>query len=781
MRKDIFILILMCIAVLSVAFFWGDLDQTRGDAPGKPTGELLSREQLQANFRRDRRITIVYGAGRREFSAGFQAAANAFRDRVSSFGVQVEVLADSQAQEADLRGTTLYLMGSVSSNRLLASLSRGLPVELGHGSFSFNHQTYDRPQDVLYLFYPSPWDRQFGLTVITGNSDRAVLNYVEREGWRTSGDYRISREGSTLVLGSFSQQPEHLWEIDPANHLDFAAAERLATSTAHYRFHLHQFPLSAKELDQFAGEREEQLRKIAGFLGLHEPLPSIDYHLYPSAEIKGLMTGNTRPAHLSDSDNSIHCTLEPGLRGDDGSGEALLLIRQKFGGTPATALLKEGLSVYLAGDWHQQGFRYWAGRIYNSGNSLPLAELLDNQQLERLSSLVRAALAGSFVSFLIEKWGQEKFFQEYRNWKPLPGELPLLQTEWHSYLSRLNPELQAADSSARSVPAPTSLSGPAGPSFQKGFCFAHEGYQIYDGYISRKADAALQRLAEMGTNSVSLTPFTFVRDGNRPAAFPFVRSPGSETDESVIHAAFTARKEGMAIMLKPHIWLGRSWPGEIEMHSAADWQSFFKEYQRWITHYALMAEIYGWEYLCIGVELSKATVGHEAEWRRMIAAIRKLYHGKLTYAANWGKEFENIAFWDALDFIGINCYYPLSDKDTPSDQQLKEGMEQVANRIATVAARFHRPVVFTEIGFTSTAQPWKQPHESRGRRKVDLEDQARCYRAAVEVLQNCSWMAGIYWWKWPSFLDYGGPQDSDFTPNGKPAEAIVRDWYQQMP
>lgn len=45
--------------------------------------------------------------------------------------------------------------------------------------------------------------------------------------------------------------------------------------------------------------------------------------------------------------------------------------------------------------------------------------------------------------------------------------------------------------------------------------------------------------------------------------------------------------------------------------------------------------------------------------RRLIRQIRRVYHGPLTYAANWSGEYKQIRFWDALDYVGIQAYFPL--------------------------------------------------------------------------------------------------------------------------
>lgn len=60
---------------------------------------------------------------------------------------------------------------------------------------------------------------------------------------------------------------------------------------------------------------------------------------------------------------------------------------------------------------------------------------------------------------------------------------------------------------------------------------------------------------------------------------------------------------------------------------------------------------------------------------------------------------------------------------------------------------------------------------------LDLEAQRRCYEAVFRALWGRPWLAGIYWWKWPTTLDDGGMDDDGFTPNGKLAAAVVAKWY----
>ena len=91
------------------------------------------------------------------------------------------------------------------------------------------------------------------------------------------------------------------------------------------------------------------------------------------------------------------------------------------------------------------------------------------------------------------------------------------------------------------------------------------------------------------------------------------------------------------------------------------------------------------------------------EWRQLIAKVRTIYHGRILYAANFDA-FERTPFWDALDAIGIDAYFPLSGDRHASDRALQGGAREVVARIDAVASKWKRPVILTELGYPSTPE-----------------------------------------------------------------------------
>jgi len=539
---------------------------------------------------------------------------------------------------------------------------------------------------------------------------------LEALGSRRRGDFQIRREGTTLVLGRFRDD----WSLDPDEVRDLETADEASVEDFNRR-------------SRSAHARAEDL------FGPLPPLP--DVRLYPSLEHKGLVTDDTRPAHF----DGLRLHAVAGV----GSEPERLLAERLLEAPLSDETLRRGVSALMvATERELDSFDRTSLRLSRISDPPRLASAAEE------SPLVLEAMSASFARFVLRERGRQTLA------RPL-ADLLSLERRW----------LQSLD--AGEPPAPAAVLP-----FQRGVTLAHEGFEIHDGYLSARSDRSLDKLQSLGVDSVAIVPYAFMAEPSRVTPLAVPERPGSETDEAVVHAIEAAKSRGMTVLLKPQIWLRRSWPGEIEPQGPEEEERFFREYGRWIRHYALMAEKHGVEILAIGTELSKMTRGRTARWETIIRDIRVLYGGRLVYAANWGDEVEQVGFWPLLDFIGVDFYYPLSSEDSPSDEALRQGFETSLEGIRALSRRLSKPVLLTEIGYGSTRRPWKNPHASDRSRNAAPEHQARAYEAAFAALDDeTSWIRGMYWWKWPTDLALGGVSDPGFTPNGKPAEEALRRGY----
>ncbi len=735
------------------------------EAKAAPSPPPPSREELIDRFREEQLLLIVY-------SEGLEELAQQLRERFRR--AECRLLPEKEASRKQLRQSSLLLLGAEWSNPAVRELVSRLPFDIKGEALKFGRHLISGPNTILSLsFYPNPLDRKLPLSITTAFEAADITKFYQtrREAglstfsWASMG-YEVYQDGRRLLMGAFD---EETWEPEGETAFDFTQAKDTSLQGQFFEFILHQVSPAAEYTRRLMESCEANAGRLLDFLGgeaLPEPIPC---HIYNSIEQKGLRLNNTQPAQADFTGKAAHMVANEIFAGQQAGAENAILLRQVLG-KPQKPALEEGLSIFFTQNWQGKGYRYWANRLYRSGNLPPLSELFDDEQFQQESPLVRGCLAAVFVDFLIHHWGKAAFLEQYPGWQAGEASLYAVRQPWQQYLEQLpaEPELPAY------APLP----------YLKGFNFAHEGYAIYNGYGSGLASQSLRQQAEMGVNAVAIVPYSYLRNPRAPSPFPLMQRAGSETDEGVVHDAYTARQLGMATILKPQVWLGRgSWPGDVEMQSEEDWRQFFDHYYRWMRHYALLAEINRMDMLCVGVEFSKATLQRPDDWRRLIRKLRGIYSGPMVYAANWGKEFESLEFWDELDYIGLDCYYPLSQEEKPGEEELKAAFQNVLQRAQAVSEKYSRPVIFTEIGFTSTTTPWKEPHKDGRGRAYDGEAQKQCYRIVMEALstENENWNHGLLWWKFPTYLSDGGPNHKGFTPNGKPAEEVVREWFGKLP
>lgn len=248
-----------------------------------------------------------------------------------------------------------------------------------------------------------------------------------------------------------------------------------------------------------------------------------------------------------------------------------------------------------------------------------------------------------------------------------------------------------------------------------------------------------------------------------------------------------AHEAGYKVFFKPHIWLSDTesglWRSDIYPTSSENWKKWKSSYREFIIRYAKVAEEAQVELFCIGVEFTKLTLEFPEYWQSIIKDIRSVYSGKITYAANWYEEYENITFWDELDFIGIQAYFPLAEKNAPSVSEISKGWKKHLPKIEGVSKKYNKKILFTELGYKSTLdsarEPWKWiDYSDDSIENLCHETQANCYKAFFNSVWTKNWMAGLYIWQMRG--DHK-PENSingmDFTPQSKPAEEIIKEGY----
>lgn len=745
-----------------------------------PEAPAITRQQLGHNLRSVGKLLYVYGTSATDAHADLLALGHALTSSLRRY--ELILRPDTAVSEAELRQYPLMLVGSPEGHQHLSKAFRQLPLryQSEKGNFRLAGNTYSRPDDVLMLsLYPSPWNDSLPIFVMTARHAHHIATTLQQHyatSWRRflydRWGYEVFQKGQRSIMGQFTETQAHSWRIDWDNHWDLSRESQLVLQSAHATFWALPEAAEREDIVRLSQQFEAATQRLVALSGKEAP-KKLRFQLYPGTEYKGLKTGRTDQVHTLFAEQEVHAVIRDEFRGHESERPYELLAHDMLGKAACPAL-QTGLATYLTTHWHQQGYAYWLARLAAADAVPSLAVLLDPEQVAVISRPMLACMAGGAVDFLISRLGPSAFIRQYPHWQPTASGLAQLEAAWQEYLASV---VAAHPPRARVLDAPEDA--PNGR--YKGFNFAHEGYRIHDGYLSTKAGQSMDALRSLHANSVAIVPYSYLRDPQAPSPLPIPTRAGSENDESVIRAAYMARQRGMYSMLKPQLWVHGAWLGDVNMQTEADWDAFFQHYESWITHYALMAEMYEMDLFCVGVEFVKASQHRPEAWKQMVRRLRHIYQGPFTYAANWGEEFERTSIWSELDYIGIDCYYPLSEEENPSDQTLRQNFESVLDKVEQVAQTYQKPVIFTEIGFRSVRAAWKQPHEAEGDKAMSLDCQYRCYRAVAEALEDESWYKGIFWWKWPSYLDYRGKEDRGFAPNDKPASRIVQAFFKETP
>lgn len=533
--------------------------------------------------------------------------------------------------------------------------------------------------------------------------------------------------------------------------------------------------------------------------------PPVRFVLFPTLEAKMTISGTTEEAGPA----RVHPELVPLFVDEDARLEDLAHARalarallrrpapsdqpsERGWPRPNSDGLEWGLAVHLNGSWKGRPAGMLSARLAAAGVLPELSRIvsLPGENTPDISPLILGPAAGSLVDFGVSHLGARAFLTaaqagdletalNRRLARPPDGSPHAREQSGHEDA----PEAPASgDMVERSwwtmLPAPNPPTArPLPAEFEKGVSLAHTNTPA-GGYGSDAIGATLDHLVALGVRWISVTPFGFQRECGSTRIGYVLGGLHAETDESMRRVIREAHARRLKVLYKPHMWVGHgAWCGEIAMTSETEWTTWFAAYREFIVHHALLAEEERVDLLSVANELVKTAV-RDYEWRHVIASVRSVYGGPLTYAANWGEEVHVVTFWDALDAVGVNAYDPLTDVTQADDEALLAGARANAERIAAIGRRAAKPVILTEVGFASRPECWSQPHREIDDAPADPNCQARAYKAVLRAFDRDPFR-GLYWWKYESDPSYGGLDDNSFTPKGKPAERLIREAYRR--
>jgi hypothetical protein len=297
------------------------------------------------------------------------------------------------------------------------------------------------------------------------------------------------------------------------------------------------------------------------------------------------------------------------------------------------------------------------------------------------------------------------------------------------------------------------------------------------GYGTAYSAELLDELVRLGANAISITPFGRIWSLRSTEILFDFEAPYPENRAAIGEMIRQAKARGLRVLLIPHLWVETGgWRGEIDPGSEQGWLRYQDAYRRFVLAWAEDAQRYGADAFSIGVECKSWSGRFGAYWSGLIAELRAVFDGQLTYSANWD-EAEDVAFWDELDWIGVNAFYPLAHADDASDQEYQRNADLALERLRALSESVQKPVVLVEIGYTTRAnaavQPWLWP-DTMQNVIVDEREQARALAALAGAAASREFVRGLFVWRYYANLDDVSQEAVwGFSPHGKVAEPVL--------
>ena len=296
--------------------------------------------------------------------------------------------------------------------------------------------------------------------------------------------------------------------------------------------------------------------------------------------------------------------------------------------------------------------------------------------------------------------------------------------------------------------------------------------------------STLVEAANIGTNWISLS-MLLIQTSENSSDVQFWNNNATDivNDFNLISEFIEyAHSLKFQVMLKPMVHT-KDAPFSIHINPT-NIEEWFMNYQDIILQYASLAQSLNVELISIGCELLDITSNpnNTEYWLSLITNIRKIYNGNLTYASLFMYEYMNIEFWNELDLIGIDAYFPLTDTTNkyPDILQLTDSwMTQLTQLLewrenANLSINF----IFTEVGYPSVniapIEPYYNPTKCSDNPDdvggdeyiTNMTMQSMCYQALFNGLTSDigkDIVDGIFifWIDTPDTLDYYSNNNSN--------------------
>ncbi len=285
---------------------------------------------------------------------------------------------------------------------------------------------------------------------------------------------------------------------------------------------------------------------------------------------------------------------------------------------------------------------------------------------------------------------------------------------------------------------------------------------------SAEAHASLERMIDdLACDFVILTPAA-MQDTAHSISIDFTSSYTS-SDEELIDTIRYLHSRNIRVSIKPTVnCLDGTWRAYIsfiepDVPSEPKWHEWFASYTAFQLHFARIAQQEGCYMFLPGCEMVMAD-HRDAEWRQLIADIRKVYSGLIAYNCDKYQE-DHITWWDCVDVIASSGYYPTCD------------WERQLDRIEKVVEKFQKPFFFSELGCMAVKGAETLPNDWSLTGEPDEAVQNEWYETMFRSALKRPWVGGFAFWDWAGIPYTPDAPGHTYNLCGTKAAQIVHDIY----
>jgi hypothetical protein len=347
------------------------------------------------------------------------------------------------------------------------------------------------------------------------------------------------------------------------------------------------------------------------------------------------------------------------------------------------------------------------------------------------------------------------------------------------YLAVLGCVMLPSDAPAKKLSTEGGKSSPFKAQLQGMLPLRGAGMQIQRVDWIDKYKKSIDEIADLGLDTVSLVIDT--RQENAWSTRIYLDMRMTPTPEQLADLIGHAKSKKLRVILMPIVLLdnpiGNQWRGVIapspEGGGKGGWDEWFDSYREMLKHFAWVAEQNHVDVLSVGSELVSAE-SKLSQWKHTIDDVRAIFHGQLTYSANWD-HYTSIPFWDQLDLIGMNSYYKLGENKDVTVDQIVDRWHEIQTDLLKFQAKVNKPLLFLEIGWCSLENAAHEPWDyTKTELEVDPDLQRKLYEGYFKAWYGHPALGGFIVWEWTP--GDGGLEDKGYTPENKPAQDVLKQW-----